>query len=152
MADLSRLAKNMATQCPGFRLRQASRVVTKIYDDALRPLGLQMSQLPVLTALAIFGESGANMNALAEAVVMDRTTLTRNIGPLEKSGFLRVARSPHDARTRLVLLTRSGERTLEAAYPLWESALKRVRAALGAAAFEDLKGRLEQVIAMRTSA
>ena len=76
--------KKITTECPGLRLRQASRVVSKIYDDALRPSGLQVSQLPILVALALFGESGAGMNALAEAVVMDRTTLTRNVQPVKK--------------------------------------------------------------------
>jgi DNA-binding MarR family transcriptional regulator len=142
----------MASDCPGFRLRQASRVIAKIYDDALRPVGLQLTQLPVLTALAVFGEAGATMNALAQAVVMDRTTLTRNVRPLEKAGLLRVARSAEDARARVVLLTRAGERTLEAAFPLWESAVKRVRATLGAEGLAELQARLDEVIAMRTSA
>jgi DNA-binding MarR family transcriptional regulator len=120
-----------------------------MYDDELRPSGLQVSQLPVLVALAIFGERGASMNALAEALVMDRTTLTRSIRPLEKDGLLRVARSPRDARARVVLLTRSGEEALEAAFPLWERAMKRVRATLGAARVAGLHTELDRVIAMR---
>ena len=143
------MANRIQTECPGLRLRQASRVISKIYDDALRPSGLQVSQLPVLVALALFGEAGASMNALAEAIAVDRTTLTRNLRPLEKLGFLRVARSPDDARARVVLLTRSGERALEAAYPLWETALKRVRASLGSADVADLHTRLKRVVAMR---
>jgi DNA-binding MarR family transcriptional regulator len=148
MPDLSRLAKKMAQECPGFRLRQASRVVSRIYDDALRPVGLQQSQLPVLTALAIYGEPGATMNALAQTLVMDRTTLTRSVRPLEKAGLVRVARSADDARAKVVLLTRAGEQTLEAAFPLWEAAMKRVRAAVGAASIADLHRRLDEVIAL----
>ncbi|HWL87973.1 MAG TPA: MarR family winged helix-turn-helix transcriptional regulator [Polyangiaceae bacterium] len=146
------MARRIATECPGLRLRQASRVVAKIYDDELRPTGLQLSQLPVLVALALFGESGAPMNALARAVVMDRTTLTRNVRPLEKAGFLRVARSPDDARARVVLLTRAGERKLEEAFPLWESGMKRVRAAMGTTALAALHERLGDAIAMRETA
>jgi DNA-binding MarR family transcriptional regulator len=141
----------MATECPGFRLRQASRVITKFYDDALRPVGLQISQLPLLAALAAFGESGATMKALADAIVMDPTTVTRNVRPLEKAGFLRVARSPDDGRSRVVLLTRAGERALQAAFPLWEAALERIRDALGASALADLQSRLGEVIAMRNA-
>jgi DNA-binding MarR family transcriptional regulator len=140
----------MEAECPGLRLRQAARVIAKVYDDALRPLGLQLSQLPVLVALAIFGEPGATMNALARAIVMDRTTLTRNVRPLEKAGLLRVARSPDDARARVVFLTRKGERTLEAVFPLWESVLKGVRSAIGADALVDLRERLDEIIAIRT--
>jgi DNA-binding MarR family transcriptional regulator len=139
----------MATECPGFRLRQASRVLTKFYDDALRPLGLQMSQLPVLAALAAFGESGASMKALADAIVMDPTTVSRNIRPLEKAGYLRVARSPHDGRSRVVLLTRSGEKALQSAFPVWETALERIRKALGAGPLTDLLRRLDGVMAVR---
>jgi DNA-binding MarR family transcriptional regulator len=149
MTNVERIARRIASDCPGLRLRQAARVVSKIYDDALRPTGIQVSQLPVLVALAIFGERGASMNALADAVVMDRTTLTRSLRPLEQSGYLRVARSPEDARARVVLLTRAGERALEAVFPLWESAAKDVRSRLGAAAASRLQAELERVIAMR---
>ena len=142
----------MSQECPGFRLRQASRVVAKIYDEELRSTGLQSSQLPVLTALAIFGEPGASMNALAQALVMDRTTLTRSVRPLEKAGLVRVARSAEDARARVVLLTRAGEQKLETVFPLWERAMKRVRHAVGASATDDLRRRLDDVIAIGQSA
>ena len=115
-------------------------------------MGLQSSQLPVLTALAIFGESGASMNALAQALVMDRTTLTRSVRPLEKAGLVRVARSAEDARARVVLLTRAGEQKLQTVLPLWERAMKRVRVALGASATDDLRRQLEDVIAIGQSA
>ena len=152
MADVSKMARRIANECPGLRLRQASRVVAKIYDDALRPSGLQISQLPVLTALAIFGEKGATMQALAQVVVMDRTTLTRSVKPLEKAGLLLVARAPDDARARVLVLTRAGERALEEAFPLWEKALKRVRSELGPSAVSELQEQLAGVIAMRPGA
>ncbi len=151
MSELSKMARRIATECPGLRLRQASRVVAKVYDDALRPTGLQLSQLPLLVALALFGEAGATMNDLARALVMDRTTLTRNIRPLEKLGFLRVARSPNDARAKVVLLTRAGERKLEEAFPLWEGALEQVRAMLGPPALSELQERLDRVVAARAA-
>jgi DNA-binding MarR family transcriptional regulator len=141
----------MSSECPGFRVRQASRVLARIYDDALRPTGLQSSQLPVLAAVALFGEPGATMSALAQAVVMDRTTLSRNIRPLELAGFVRVARSPHDARVRVVLITRAGERALESAFPLWERAFGRIREALGPDAVRNLHSLLGNVVALATT-
>jgi DNA-binding MarR family transcriptional regulator len=129
------------------RVRQASRVLTRAYDQVLRPLGVQTSQLTLLVAVAMFGEPGATLGALAEALVMDRTTLTRNVRPLEKGGLLRIARSPHDARSRLVLLTRAGERLIEAALPLWERAQKRVDKSLGTRNVEALRAQLAQLIA-----
>src|SRR5262249_5973407 len=101
----AQLARRMANECPATRVRQASRVLSKIFDDAFRPLGLQSSQLPVLCAVALSGEAGAPIGALARGLVMDPTTLTRNIRPLEKMGLVRVARAPDDARTRNVFLT-----------------------------------------------
>jgi DNA-binding MarR family transcriptional regulator len=148
MKNVSVLARRMATECPGFRVRQASRVLSKLYDDELRPLGLQHSQLPVLTAAAMFGEEGAPMSALAQALVMDPTTLSRNVRPLEKAGLLRVARSPKDRRARVLFLTVAGERALESVFPAWERVLKRVSKKLGASALAELHARLGQLIAM----
>ncbi len=133
-------------ECLGMRVRQASRLLTRIYDDALRPLGIQESQLSILVAVAMFGESGATMGPLARRLVMDRTTLTRNVVPLEKAGYLRVARSADDARARVVLLTRAGERLIVAACPRWEEAQARIQGMLGAERFQSLRAQLAGVI------
>jgi DNA-binding MarR family transcriptional regulator len=142
MPNHSEIARVVAETCPGLRVRRASRVLTRIYHDALRPVGVQGSQFSLLVAIARFGEPGATMGALADVQAMDRTTLTRNIGPLEKAGFLRVARDPHDARARLLLLTRKGEALLETAYPLWEEATSRIRKAVGASRLQSLRDEL----------
>lgn len=129
-------------------MRQASRVLSKLYDDELRPLGLQHSQLPVLAAAALFGEQGAPMSALAKALIMDPTTLSRNVRPLEKAGLLRVARSPKDRRACVLFLTAAGESAIESVFPAWERVMKRVRRTLGASGLTELYARLDQVIAM----
>jgi DNA-binding MarR family transcriptional regulator len=146
MADVSQMARRVAKECTGMRVRQVSRLLTRIYDDCLRPLGIQESQLAVLVAAAMFGEDGATVCALASKLVIDRTTLTRNVVPLERAGYLRVARSPEDARARVILLTRAGERLIEAAYPLWEEAQKKICLTLGAARFEELRAQLSEVV------
>jgi DNA-binding MarR family transcriptional regulator len=126
-------------------------LLTRIYDQSLRPLGIQESQLSILVAVAVFGENGATMGALAKALVMDRTTLTRNVQPLEKAGWVRVARTPDDARTRVIFLTRSGERMVESAAPLWEQAQERIRRAVGAKGFEALRSQLSEVVRLVNS-
>src|SRR5262245_28122037 len=70
MADFSRAARKIAGECPGIRVRRASRLLTRLYDEALRPLGIQASQLSVLIAVAMFGDSGAVLGSLAQALVM----------------------------------------------------------------------------------
>jgi DNA-binding MarR family transcriptional regulator len=152
MKDASQLAQKMALECPAFRVRQASRVLAKVYDDELAALGLQLSQLPVICALAIFGDQGATMSRLAQAVVMDRTTLTRNIRPLEHAGLLRVARSPADARTKIVVITHAGERAIEAVFPVWERVVRRLKKTLGEKTLSELLAKLDEVIAVSPAA
>lgn len=140
------IARRIADECPGIRIRQAARLLTRVYDECLRPLGIQESQLAVLVAVARFGDAGAGLGALAGALVLDRTTLTRNVAPLERAGLLRVARSAKDARARVVVLTRAGQRMLEAAYPAWEEAQRRLRRALGAERLGALRAHLNELV------
>ena len=130
------------------RVRQASRTLSRIYDDNLRRVGLQISQLTVLIAVARFGERGAGHGRMAQVLGMDRRTLTRNLVPLEKAGLLRVARDPADARARIVLLTKSGERAIEKAFPLWEKSQERLRDLVGLRKEHDLHDRLAQLLAV----
>ena len=121
-------------------------MLTRIYDEALRPSGLRMSQVSVLVAIARFGEHGAKIGALADVLAMERTTLTRNIAPLERGGLLRVARDPEDARARILLLTRAGERAIEAAFPLWQAAQRRVRDAVGGGRLDEYNAEMTAML------
>jgi DNA-binding MarR family transcriptional regulator len=147
MQDIAALAIKMRDCCPALRVRAASRMVTRVYDEALREIGLEMSQLPVLAALAIAGERGLRVTDVARALVMERTSVTRAIRPLEKIGLLRVARSPDDARSKIIVLTRAGERTLRDAYPRWTRTTRRIREVLGAARVDALGVELSALIA-----
>ena len=116
------------TECTGSNLRRATRAVSRIYDEALAPAGLRGTQFSLLIALSFFKE--APLLRVAEELGLDRTTLTRNLQPLERAGL--VASSPgKDQRVRLLRLTDSGQRTLQRAYPLWEEAQAKVVNALG---------------------
>ncbi len=146
MSDVTRHARTIAEQCACIRTRQASRALTRLYDDALRGAGLQISQLSALVAVALYGEAGATIGELAATLVLERTTLTRNLRPLEEAGWIRVTRSAADARARIVLLTRSGEAAIERAMPLWQRAQRRVADAVGGRALDDYKSRLAGVV------
>jgi len=145
-ARLQRIAQTIARKCPGISARQASRALARIYDEALRPLGLQSSQLSVLVAVVMHGEQGASIGQLADALVMERTTVTRNLRPLERAGLLHIARSGRDARARVVLLTSAGERILNRAYPLWESATRRITDSVGRQQIAHLHSRLASLV------
>lgn len=148
MVDFARASRIIANQCACVRVRRASRALTRLYDESLRPAGLQASQLTMLAAIATCGENGANIGAIADGLVMDRTTLSRNLAPLEKANMVRVARDPSDARVRLVFLTRQGERAIEAAFPLWEQTQEHVREQLGGAEVDALREELGRVVAV----
>lgn len=128
-----------------------SRVLTRLYDDALRPSGLRVSQLTVLVAIAKFGERPAKIGKLADVLAMERTTLTRNIGPLESAGLIRVARDPDDARARILILTRAGERAIEAAFPLWEAAQRQVRSAVGGGRLDEVHEQMTELLSAITA-
>jgi DNA-binding MarR family transcriptional regulator len=147
MPDIAALASMMREQCPAIRVRTAGRMLARLYDEALRDLGLEMSQMPVLAAFAIRGERGFQVTEAARALVMDRTSITRAIRPLERRGLLRVARCPDDARSKIVLITRAGERTVRAAYPRWERTTKRIRDAFGTRRIDQLAQELDALIA-----
>jgi DNA-binding MarR family transcriptional regulator len=140
-------ARKIALECTCMRVRQVSRTVSRIYDENLRRAGLHISQVTVLVAVARFGEGGTGIGRLAQVLGMDRTTLTRNLLPLEKAGLLRVARDPTDARARIVLLTKAGERAIEEAFPLWEKSQKRLRDLVGKRQAHDLHERLARLLA-----
>ena len=128
--------KNIALQdimqvpgtCASFHLRRADRVVTQLYDDTLKPSGLKSTQFTLLTAIHLKGPVA--INGLADAMVMDRTTLTRNLRPLEKQGWIDVAPGK-DRRVREVSLTEAGRHVLESALPLWQKAQALVAERLG---------------------
>jgi DNA-binding MarR family transcriptional regulator len=141
-------ARAMESECICMRVRRTSRALSRLYDENLRPTGLQASQLTLLGAAAALGDAGANMGKMADVLGMDRTTLTRNVRPLEKAGLLRVARDPADARARIVLLTRAGEQAIEEAFPLWEKSQKQVRSLLGASQVENLHEHLKRTLAL----
>ena len=125
--------------CSCFNLRRAARRVTQIYDHALAPSGLKATQFSLLAVLGgvALGE-GIAMTRLAEKLGMDRTTLTRNLGVVERDGLVTV-RSGKDPRSRLVELTKTGRTTLERAIPLWTAAQAELASYIG----KDQKDFLE---------
>lgn len=146
MTDHLSAAQSIARECFVFRVRRASRVITQLYDEALRPLGLHANQLTLLCAVALMerrDEHGAPMSELAEVLAMDLTTLSRNLRPLQKSRRVEIERSPLDRRVRLARLTTTGRHLVANALPLWKHAHALVAGALGPRAAGELKALLD---------
>ncbi len=115
--------------CACFNLRKAARAVTQLYDEALRSTGLRATQLALLMATRVRGP--VTVKDLAKTIVTDRTTLTRNLRPLEKQGLIRIELG-EDRRERIVTLTGRGQKAIADAIPLWEKTQAKVTRSLGA--------------------
>jgi DNA-binding MarR family transcriptional regulator len=113
----------VADGCACKNLRRSARAVTRLYDEALRPSGLRITQFTLLVAVAI-GEA-VPITRLADALSLDRTTLGRDLKPLTDRGLVEI-RAGDDRRTRVVRLTGQGRDALGRAYPLWQSAQARI--------------------------
>jgi DNA-binding MarR family transcriptional regulator len=106
--------------CTCARLRKVTRRVTQIYDQALAPLDLTITQFGLLAYLAAHGD--VSIGALADEMVMDPTTLTRTLQPLERRKLIRIATARDDRRRRNVALSETGRATFRDAVPLWRKA------------------------------
>jgi len=127
-SSAAKILKQAAGECTCFNLRKVTRAVTQRFDDILQPSGLRATQFTLLTALKLSGS--ATVSVLAERLVMDRTTLTRNLKPLESRGWVKAVPG-EDRRTRQLTLTARGQRVLVKATPLWQKAQGEVMQALG---------------------
>ena len=114
--------------CACFNVRKTSRMITQLFDNALKPSGIKATQFTVLGVLANEGE--ITIKELARALGMDRTTLTRGIVRLETDGFIRI-REGDDARKRFVALTTKGTQKLNNSIRYWEKAQDAMEKGLG---------------------
>ncbi|MBB4817643.1 DNA-binding MarR family transcriptional regulator [Pseudomonas alcaligenes] len=118
----------MTTQCLCTRLRRASRNLTRIYDDALESVGINVAQYSLLKNLQRLDQP--SITDLAEALGLDRSTLGRNLRVLEGRGLVRMGEG-EDQRNRLVALTASGKACVEQALQAWEGVQARMTERLG---------------------
>ena len=140
--NAAQLAEIEAT-CACSYVRRAARAVTQLYDEVLQPTGLRSTQFTLLVAVALTGE--APVTQLAGALVMDRTTLTRNLKPLESLGLLTIEAGT-DRRRHLVRLTESGHQALAAALPYWEQAQHQLVTRLGQEQWHALLAELKAML------
>ena len=129
--------------CNCLALRQAARHVTQFYDQVLAPAGLRTTQFSILAKLKAMGPM--TINALARDLVMDRTTLGRNILPLEREGLIAVAEGRSDRRSKELQVTAAGAARLRAAAKRWAEAQTRFEAVFGEKRTAELRAILHAV-------
>src|SRR6476620_9386826 len=131
-------------ECNCFAIRAAARHVTQFYDQVIAPTGMRTTQFSILARLKRRGP--LTINALAEDMVMDRTTLGRNILPLERDGLIRIEPSASDRRAKELHLTKAGEKRLQAALKRWPQAQARFETVFGAKRAADLRTLLRAAV------
>ena len=114
--------------CLCLHTQRAARARARRFDDALRPVGLTNGQFSLLMSLN--RPEAPAMGPVAKLLVVDRTTLTAALKPLQRQGLVRVRVDPQDRRSRLLILTEQGRERLAAAVPIWRETHAAVEAGL----------------------
>jgi DNA-binding MarR family transcriptional regulator len=126
-------------RCACFDLRKATRAVSRLYDDCLRPLDLNITQYSLLRVIE--GTPQISVSTLGRYMVMERTSITRALAPLERDGIIH-SRAGSDKRTRIISLTKKGTRLIANAKPYWEQAQKTFLDLIGDKRLTAMRGLL----------
>jgi DNA-binding MarR family transcriptional regulator len=144
----SRTEDVISRECLAVRLRILNRVVTKIYDDALRPLGVKTSQLNILVVTAKL--SLARPAKVCERLQMDTSTLSRNVERMMTKDWLEVVEDD-DGRAQPFRLTTKGRRLLERAMPAWERAQEKVKKLIGDDTMASIDAAVQRIRSDKSS-
>jgi DNA-binding MarR family transcriptional regulator len=137
-------------ECNCFVVRSAARHVTQLYDQLLARVELHVTQFSILAKLKRLGP--ITINSLAKEMLMDRTTLGRNVLPLEREGLIKIEASADDRRAKNLHLTKAGDKRLQTAHAAWAQAQARFEARFGIQRAADFRAMLRAVIASDFSA
>jgi DNA-binding MarR family transcriptional regulator len=137
-------AEYRTQDCNCLALRQAARHVTQHYDQYLASAGLRSTQFSILARLHRKGPM--TINELAAELVMDRTTLGRNVLPLQRDGLIEIRTAAHDRRRKELRLTDIGSRRLAMALEAWDKAQESFEASFGKTRARELRGLLGAVV------
>ena len=132
--------------CAARNIRRTSRILTRYYDEILKSSGLKITQFSLLASL--YGGGSMPITQLAEELVLERTTLTRNLKPLEKGGLVEI-KAGEDRRIRQVALTDKGRETLFQTYPLWQKAQEQVLQVMGKTRYDRMLSDLTKLISIK---
>ena len=139
--EIGEIAEATSASCIATRVRQLSRIVTRIYDDALRPLGITASQFTLLTQLA--NQDGITAVEIGTELDIEKSTLSRNLKRLLALGHI-IMDPPAGRRGRGLHLTPKGQAVLKDAYPIWQAAQGRAVGIMGEDSRAVLDGLLVQ--------
>lgn len=120
----------MSVSCACSNLRRASRAVTQLFDSYFDEVGLKATQFTVLAALNWSEDKPPTIGELADTLVLEQSSLSRNLAVLDRLGFIRLVPGEEDRRERIVNLTRTGRAALTRGFPIWRKAQSVIASAL----------------------
>jgi DNA-binding MarR family transcriptional regulator len=138
-ANMAEIAEATATSCLATRVRQLSRIITRVYDDEMRPLGITASQYTLLAQLA--ARDGITAVEIGHELDIEKSTLSRNLKRLLALGLI-IMDPPAGRRGRGLHLTPKGQGVLREAYPVWQKAQNHANAVMGG----DSRGTLDALL------
>ena len=139
-------------RCNNTALRKASRRLSQAYDEFLGPSGLRSTQLSVLAEIDRGAGVAPTMGELADALAMDRSTLGKNLRPLERDGFITSVVDQSDRRTKRIALTADGRKKIQEAQVMWQAAQEQFENRFGVREAEALRKALLRVTADTSTA
>jgi DNA-binding MarR family transcriptional regulator len=131
-------------QCHCTMLRKASRRISQLYDAALAPSGLKITQRAILAQIG--RSQPASVGALAEALVMDAGGLAHTLKPLVRDGLIKIDADPRDRRNRLIRLTSRGQTRLKASDALWDAAQRSFEKGFGGGQSKALREAMQFLV------
>jgi len=129
--------------CVCANLRKKTRVVTQLYDKLLQPTGLKVTQYSMLAN--INQQQSVSISQLGDILLLDQTTITRNINVLKQNGYVNITKDPQDARTKIITLTKKGVEKLNEAAPIWEDIQERIINDIGLEKYEHFYETLKSI-------
>ena len=124
------------TSCFNLAMRKSSRLITQFYEDRLSEVGLKSGQFSILRAVNYLKQT--SNKELQQVLVLDQTTLSRNLKPLFRDGYLKLSADSNDARIKLISLTKQGQSLYEKADPIWQKAQNDLEKKLGSEEVQNI--------------
>ncbi len=143
MCSLNSSDKEHMKNCACGNLRKTTRTITQFYDKILQPTGLRSTQCSLL--LDIYLNENISVCDLGYILLMDQSTVTRNIEVLRKSGYIDIKKEEKDCRKKSISITDKGLRVIEAATPIWHEAQGKIENGIGKVRFEELLKTLKDI-------
>lgn len=143
MCSLNSLDKEHIKNCACGNLRKTTRTITQFYDKILQPTGLRSTQCLLL--LDIYWNENISVCDLGDILLMDQSTVTRNIQLLKKNGYINIKKEEKDCRKKSISITDKGIKIIEVATPLWNEAQNKIENGIGKVRFEELLKSLKDI-------